>query len=481
MRRLARVDVSYLDDPARDVFSNRTLNLRSVAAIGYDMDYTLIHYRTEEWERVAFGHAVGVLARHGWSVDGLAFDPDDHLQGLVVDVATGNICKATRFGAVVQAHHGTRPLSFDEVRTEYSGVFVDLADARWRFLNTMFSLSEASLFAQLVDQVDAGEAPGVFGYDDVDTAVRSALDEIHSQGALKAEIVADPDRFVVRDGAEAATLLDQRAAGKRLVLITNSDWAYTRSMMSWCFDEASPTGSWRDLFDLVVVSASKPSFFAHDAPAFAIVDHEHGWLEPHRGPFQLGGLYHGGCARAVEATFDLTGDQILYVGDHLFGDVHASKATLRWRTALILRELEDEILAAIAFAPDEARLSELMAAKIELEDRIARARLERMRAVDPTEAAAHRDVIDSALATVRDLDAEIAPLASQASRLGHRVWGPLMRAGNDKSLFARQVEQYADLYTSRVSNLGRRTPFAYLRASRTSLPHDGAVTPRHLS
>src|SRR5690606_28552637 len=38
----------------RGMFANRTLNLRSVAAIGYDMDYTLIHYRTEEWEGVAF-------------------------------------------------------------------------------------------------------------------------------------------------------------------------------------------------------------------------------------------------------------------------------------------------------------------------------------------------------------------------------------------------------------------------------------------
>ena len=47
-----------------------------------------------------------------------------------------------------------------------------------------------------------------------------------------------------------------------------------------------------------------------------------------------------------------------------------------------------------------------------------------------------------------------------------------MRAGNDKSLFARQVERYADVYTSRVSNLRYETPYAYLRAARGSLPHD---------
>ncbi len=31
--------------PQRGVFANRTLNLRSIRAIGYDMDYTLVHYR----------------------------------------------------------------------------------------------------------------------------------------------------------------------------------------------------------------------------------------------------------------------------------------------------------------------------------------------------------------------------------------------------------------------------------------------------
>ena len=71
-----------------------------------------------------------------------------------------------------------------------------------------------------------------------------------------------------------------------------------------------------------------------------------------------------------------------------------------------------------------------------------------------------------------DLDEAIAPLARAASRLRHDAWGPLMRAGLDKSLFARQVEKYADVYTSRVSNFLYPGPFALLRAGRLDLPHD---------
>ena len=70
------------------------------------------------------------------------------------------------------------------------------------------------------------------------------------------------------------------------------------------------------------------------------------------------------------------------------------------------------------------------------------------------------------------LDARIAPLAKEASELSHPRWGLVMRAGNDKSHLARQVEKSADVYMARVSNLLAETPFVYLRSPRTSLPHD---------
>ncbi len=67
---------------------------------------------------------------------------------------------------------------------------------------------------------------------------------------------------------------------------------------------------------------------------------------------------------------------------------------------------------------------------------------------------------------------EIAPLARAATELTNGRWGLLTRAGNDKSHLARQVERYADVYTSRVSNFLYATPFVYLRSPRGSLPHD---------
>ena len=56
-----------------------------------------------------------------------------------------------------------------------------------------------------------------------------------------------------------------------------------------------------------------------------------------------GGLYCGGCALMVEKALGFHGDETLYVGDHIYTDVSMSKVHLRWRTALICRELEKEV------------------------------------------------------------------------------------------------------------------------------------------
>src|ERR1700710_619845 len=84
----------------RGIFCNRTLNLRSIRAIGYDMDYTLVHYHEDVWERRAFEHVRAQFARDGWPVDGLRFDPTYINRGLILDVAHGNLVKANRFGFV---------------------------------------------------------------------------------------------------------------------------------------------------------------------------------------------------------------------------------------------------------------------------------------------------------------------------------------------------------------------------------------------
>lgn len=452
--------------PERGVFANRTLNLRAVQAIGYDMDYTLIHYRSEEWERAAFEHARAVLARRGWPVDPLLFDPEQFTIGLVFDLELGNLLKASRFGYVSRSRHGNSMLAFEQQRKLYQDTVIELSEPRFEFMNTLFELSRASLWTQLVEIHDRQPLDGVSSYADLYRIVDHALDESHNAGALKADIVADPARFVDLDPDIVTTLSDQRAAGKQLLLITNSDWAYAQQMMHHCIDPFCDDGeTWRDLFDVVIVSAAKPSFFQDANPIYRVIDEQQSLLRTHVGPLETGHVYFGGNARLVEESLGASGGHPLYVGDHLFGDVHVAKEMLRWRTALIVRELEDEIVDSVGFADDQVALEQLMAEKVDVDRRQARLRM--------AGRSSSRDLARATEAAI-ELDRKIAPLAKAAADLGNPTWGPLMRAGNDKSLFARQVERYADVYTSRVSNLRHETPYAYLRAARGSLPHDEA-------
>jgi HAD superfamily 5'-nucleotidase-like hydrolase len=462
----------------RGIFINRTINLRSIKAIGYDMDYTLVHYHVREWETAAFAHAKEELLRMGYPVADIEFDPRAVIRGLAIDLEEGNLVKATRFGYVIRASHGTSFLSYDDARQAYSGTMVDLGEDRFEFVNTLFSLSEASLYAQLVDLMDAGKIEKGIGYRGLYQAVIESLDGAHQDGALKQAIVDDPERFIEPDPDGVLALVDQHQAGKRLMLITNSEWEYTVRIMEYAFDPYLPEGmTWRDLFEAVIVSADKPSFFTSDKPLYKVVDEEAALLRPHSGEIEPGSVFFGGCAKQVETFLGLSGDEILYVGDHLFGDVHFSKALLRWRTALILRELESEVEGIRSFRPNELRLEALMADKASLEAELSAVRLAMQRkrlgyAPPPAGVAADKGRVDDLRSQIVAIDDEITPLAIASSRLRNEAWGPLMRAGIDKSLFARQVEKYADCYTSRVANFVNVSPFALLRAARLELPHD---------
>src|SRR5208337_5207338 len=151
-------------------------------AIGYDMDYTLVHYRMKSWEQRAYNYVKEGLRQAGWPLDALVFDPDLVMRGLVIDTQLGNVVKANRFGYIKRAFHGTKPLEFEELRRAYQRTLVDLSEPRWHFLNTLFSISEASIFMQLVDLLDSGELHGCIGYEEVFRRVRRSSDEAHMEG-----------------------------------------------------------------------------------------------------------------------------------------------------------------------------------------------------------------------------------------------------------------------------------------------------------
>ncbi len=466
--------------PWRGIFCNRTLNLRAIKAIGYDMDYTLVHYDVEMWERRVFDFARERLAAAGWPVSEARFDPKLMMRGLILDTKLGNIIKTNRFGYVKAGMHGLSPMPFEVLRGVYARTVVDLQESRYVFLNTLFGLSTASLYAHLVVALDAGLGPAPHtSYAALFELVQRSVDETHMEGQLKSEVIANPEKFVVLDPDTPRALLDQKAAGKTLMLVTNSEWSYTRDIMSYAFDRYMPAGqTWRDLFVLIIVGSRKPNFFTERPTLFDLADEKEGLFRPNISGLKVGGVYLGGCAAQIEKCLGLDGAEILYVGDHVFGDVQVSKSVRRWRTCLILRELEDEIRILEASKENQAQLAEIMKQKEELEHESVWLRMEeqRLRHNLPTDSDFTVRDCQRKIAELREkiekLDSAAAPLAESLSTLMNSNFGLLMRTGNDKSHMARQVERHADIYTSRVSNFLYATPYAYIRSLRGSLPHD---------
>jgi 5' nucleotidase family len=103
--------------------------------------------------------------------------------------------------------------------------------------------SQVRSAAQLVQHMDEGLLPPELGMDSYQTlwaAVQRAMFHTHVESTLKADIIREPEKYVQLDPDMAATLLDMREAGKRIILITNSDWSYTKSLMSFAYDRCAP-------------------------------------------------------------------------------------------------------------------------------------------------------------------------------------------------------------------------------------------------
>mmetsp|Transcript_28616 Transcript_28616/g.39535 ORF Transcript_28616/g.39535 Transcript_28616/m.39535 type:complete len:304 (+) Transcript_28616:293-1204(+) len=251
--------------------------------------------------------------------------------------------------------------------------------------------------------------------------------------------------------------------------------------------ESCGISDWKQLFDIVIVSANKPEFFSNDSQSLYQVVTTDGLVRPVNA-IKCGNIYSGGSAAMVEEALSISGSETLYVGDHIYTDVGMSKVKLKWRTCLILQELEKEIQALAKGTPHRKELKKMMQQKQVMADAFNQLRLEWQRSqnnqasswgpegrrlVDSYTSKDLQDTLASFVLEMEQLDEQIGPMLEQDGRHFNKLWGYLSRAGlNDKSHLTRQIEKYADVYTSRVSNFVRYTPYMYFRSPSQSLAHD---------
>ena len=437
-----------------NIYTNRVLNLSQIKAIGFDMDYTLVEYHTRQFEAYVHQSVLECLVKHkGYTKEilSLSFDYDQVIQGLVIDRSAGNILKLSRFGKVKQAFHGTKELTYSEIKRIYNNRVIELNDRNIQSLDTSFSIANGVLFLQLVDLINAEKIPAT--YTKLSYDIKEMIDLIHRDGSLKQEIINNKKKYVIQNPKTAEYLERLKKDGKKLLLITNSDYLYSNKMMEYAFDPyLKEHKSWRDLFQVVITFAMKPRFFTGSAP-FLKVSPDTGLMENYEGSVESG-IYQGGNANQLQADIGIEGEDFLYLGDHIFGDVVSIKKTCNWRTALVLSPLKEEMQGIQKSSTLQAEITSLMEQKIKHEH-LLKTQNDR-----------------SQMVSINELNAQISERVQQIKQFFNPNWGELMRAGAEESRFADQVEKYACVYMERVSDLNEYTSDFYFRPLRRYLPHE---------
>lgn len=479
--RSSPLDEGGLPPPEKRIFVNRNLRLGAVRAIGFDMDYTIARYRRERIEEAAHRLAIEKLVARGYpqEIRTLRYDPSFVIRGLTVDKQLGNVLKLDRHNHACRVFHGRRRLGAEERRALYRRERLSFIPPRFAVVDTLFSLPEMCLYADLVDLLTQhrGKVNTVELFDDT----RECIDEAHRDDTLKSLIKADLPRYVDRDPLLGRTLHKLRSAGKQLFLLTNSPWDYTRTMMSYLLDGDLPEyPQWERYFEAIVVSASKPAFFVSN-DRFVELDELGRDVSGDVAQIEKGRFYRGGNLRDFEALTAARGEEILYVGDHIYGDILRSKKASLWRTALVVEELEDEVRRMHEKAVEFERLLELEQRRRRLDD-LTNLQRQRLSALEKTLGAdasrrapefvalkAARDEAKRALLEVSD---EIEKLEGELDAAFNPNWGMVFKEGPENSRFGAQVEDYACLYTSRVSNFLGYSAYQYFRSPRDLMPHE---------
>jgi 5'-nucleotidase len=471
------------------MYVNRSLNMERIKSIGFDMDHTLVMYNREAFETLAFRETLKkfIVAGYPAELAELTFKPDFLIRGLLVDMERGNVLKVDGHKYVKTAFHGTKQIDRDTRHKLYNSESFKAQD--FLSVDTFFSLSEVQLFVEIVDYMDLHPKKINKTYREVYDDLRKFIDLSHADGSIKNVVMSDPSRFVRKDKHLATAIMRLIDGGKTLFLLTNSGWEYTNCMMSYILDgESEDFPSWRDYFEYTIVAAGKPGFFTGANPFLEVMT-DSGLLKSHSGSLAPHRVYQSGSASLFQKLTKFRGDEILYVGDHIFGDIMLSKGKLNWRTLLVVEELEHELEHLALLKPVFHEIQQHIYAREALDEDLQITRSKYMSVKRHLQIAnrdhdtkkihhleKERDKFAEKLAEklpkLEILDNDIKDLLNKKETAIHSMWGELMKVGLERSRFAYQVEGFACIYTSRVSNLRFYSPQKRFSSFHDILPHD---------
>ncbi|KAG1665190.1 Cytosolic purine 5'-nucleotidase [Nymphon striatum] len=447
------------------IFVNRSLHLEKIQYFGFDMDYTLAEYKSPQYEALGFNLVKKHLVFLGYpqAILDFEYDPTFPVRGLWFDALYGNLLKVDAYGNILSCVRGFKFLKLSDTGVKSGDLF----------------MSFKSIFQD----------------------VRATVDFVHHKGNLKKETIENLEMYVHKDKRLHVLLNRLRKHGAKLFLLTNSDFGYTEKIMSYLLNTpednqtGTPACNWKSYFDFILVDARKPLFFG-EGTVLRQVDISTGYLKigTHVGPLRPGQVYSGGELNFLKQPLNIPlsqilfmsvmkssdklvfvekyfssitgscetftqlikakGKDVLYVGDHIFGDILKSKKKVGWRTFLIVPEIRQELHVWT----DKCNLfHQLQNLDVMLGDVYK----------NLDSSSVDKPDISKLRSSIREVSHEMD--------MAYGILGSLLRSGSRLTFLASQILRYADLYAATFLNL-LHYPFFYMfRAPPMLMPHESTV------
>uniref|UniRef100_A0A7S4AAZ1 5'-nucleotidase domain-containing protein n=1 Tax=Pseudo-nitzschia australis TaxID=44445 RepID=A0A7S4AAZ1_9STRA len=444
------------------IFANTYVDLGNVDTVGFDYDYTLVHY-TEELLTLLYSMALTRLVndRH-YPTEmlscGLQYDSYFSIRGLAVDRETGWICHLSYTHKVAVAWEGREKVSTSRIFEEYRGkrgLNPRERKARLKPLNDLFSMAECCLIADTIQYFKDNDID--FCSSNVVTDILGAIRDTHISGDFHRIVANNPKKYFDPTPHLKGVLRNLKGSGKRLIFASNSPFWYVDAGMKYVLGD-----EWMDIWDAVIVSAGKPAFYTETRRPFREVN-----TETNRVRFQKveklesGKVFTEGCLRELTKLMDwrVSGDKddgqvesmgplnmnsnVLYIGDSLFADLVDAKREYGWLTAAVTPE--------VGFELDVQQSSDHL-----LAERTIAILLNALRKVQSEMGTREYTSEDSLV--LDKLEKLVSRWRDRETNLLGNPFGSVFRARYQPSLFAHSLRRYCDLYMNTIGSLRLYSP-----------------------
>lgn len=451
------------------IFANNQMSLQDIEIYGFDYDYTLAFY-SSHLHTLIFNIARDILIEEHRYPEGLReydYIPNFVIRGLHYDVQKALLMKIDAFHYIQlgTVYRGLNPVPEKEVIAMYEGSHVPLeimsdfygksshGHTMKQFMD-IFSLPEMTLLSCVNDYFMKHniDYEPVHLYKDV----KEVIGNVHVRGIMYRAVEADIEKYIRYGEQTHAVLRKLSKNGKKMFLITNSPFDFVDRGMNYIVGK-----DWRDLFDVVIVQADKPSFFNDRRKPFRRVTDKGVLLWDRIHHLEKGQIYKQGNLYEFLRLTGWRGSKVLYFGDHIYSDLADLTLKHGWRTGAIIPELREEI--KIMNTEEYVHTMTWLQALTGL--------LEQMQV--------HRD---SASQTVlQQWIEEREDMRLRTKDIFNAQFGSLFRTYHNPTYFSRRLSRFADIYMASLSCLLNYDFQHTFYPRRTPLQHESPIWPEQTS